>query len=57
MQVINKYFNTGNIYTASLEKSAIVLEIFKFSDIVNIILPFFNKYTILGVKQLQLRWD
>jgi hypothetical protein len=56
MQVINKYFNTGNIYKYS-EKSAIVLEIFNFSDIVNIILPFFEKYPILGVKQLDyLNW-
>jgi len=56
MQVINKYFNTGNIYKYS-EKSAIVLEIFNFSDIVNIILPFFDKYPILGVKQLDfLDW-
>lgn len=56
MQVVNKYFNTGNIYKYS-EKSAVVLEIFKFSDIVNIILPFFDKYPILGVKHLDyLDW-
>lgn len=56
MEVINKYFNTGNIYKYS-EKSAIVLEIFKFSDILKIILPFFEKYPILGVKQLDyLDW-
>jgi hypothetical protein len=56
MQVVNKYFNTGNIYKYS-EKSVVVLEIFNFSDIVNIILPFFDKYPILGVKQLDyLDW-
>jgi hypothetical protein len=28
------------------------LQISKFSDIVNIIIPFFNKYPILGIKSL-----
>jgi hypothetical protein len=34
-----------------LEKSA-QLQISKFFDIVNIIIPFFNKYPILGMKSL-----
>ena len=34
-----------------LEKS-VNLQITKFSDIVNIIIPFFNQYPILGVKSL-----
>jgi len=51
MQVINKYLNTGNIYNYS-EKSAVVLEIVNFSDISDIIIPFFEKYPIIGIKQL-----
>jgi len=56
MEILNKYFNSGNIYNYS-EKSAVVLEIFKFSDIKNVLLPFFEKYPILGVKHLDyLDW-
>lgn len=56
IQVINNYFNAGNVYNYS-EKSAVVLEIFNFSDITNIIIPFFEKYPIIGVKQLDyLDW-
>jgi hypothetical protein len=36
-----------------LEKSA-QLQISKFVDIVNIIIPFFNKYPILGMKSLDI---
>ena len=60
MEIINKYFNparlAGNIYNYS-EKSAVVLEIFNFSDISNTIIPFFGKYPIIGVKRLDyLDW-
>lgn len=56
MQVISKYFNTGKIYKYS-EKSAVVLEIFNFSDISETILPFFEKYPVIGIKQLDyLDW-
>jgi hypothetical protein len=56
MQAISKYFNTGKIYKYS-EKSALVLEIFNFSDISETILPFFEKYPVLGIKQLDyLDW-
>jgi hypothetical protein len=56
MEILKKYFNSGNIYNYS-EKSAVVLEIFKFSDIKNVLLPFFEKYPISGVKLLDyLDW-
>jgi hypothetical protein len=37
-----------------LEKS-VSLQITKFSDIVNIIIPFFNKYPIVGMKSLDFK--
>ena len=56
MEVINKYFKKGNMYKYS-EKSAVVLEIFKISDIYETILPFFEKHPIKGIKQLDfLDW-
>jgi hypothetical protein len=59
MEVLNKFFKaspSGKIYKYS-EKSAVVLEIFNFSNISNVILPFFEKYPIKGVKQLDyLDW-
>jgi hypothetical protein len=56
MEILNKYFHSGNVYNYS-EKSAVVLEIFNFSDIYNVLLPFFDKYPIIGVKQLDyLDW-
>lgn len=57
MKVLQNYFNSGNLYKYS-EKSAVVLEIFKFSDIYSTLLPFFNKYPVLGVKELDfLDWS
>jgi hypothetical protein len=56
MEILNKYFNSGNVYNYS-EKSALVLEIFNFSVIYTVLLPFFLKYPIIGVKQLDyLDW-
>jgi hypothetical protein len=50
LENILKYWNTGNIYKYN-GKSAVVLTIVNFTDITNIILPFFNKYPLLaGVK-------
>ena len=51
MKVLQNYFNSGNLYKYS-EKSAVVLEIFKFSDIYSTLLPFFNKYPVIGSKHL-----
>jgi len=42
MENLIKYLGSGKIYKYS-GKSAVVLTIFKFSDITNIIIPFFNK--------------
>lgn len=56
MEIISKYLKTGKLYNYS-EKSAVVLEIFKFSDIINVIIPFFEKQPILGLKELDfLDW-
>ena len=50
LENIIKYWNTGNIYKYN-GKSAVVLTIVNFTDITNIIVPFFNKYPLLaGVK-------
>jgi len=50
---LSTYFksNSTSKKISILEKSA-QLQISKFSDIVNIIIPFFNKYPILGMKNL-----
>ena len=57
MEVLRNYFNSGKVYNYS-EKSAVVLEIFNFSDIYSTILPFFEEYPIVGVKQLDfLDWS
>jgi LAGLIDADG endonuclease len=49
MEHVMKYLGTGKIYKYS-SKSAIVLTIFNFSDITNLILPFFEQNPILGMK-------
>jgi len=43
---------TGKYIYDSEDKNRTLLQIKNFSDIVNIIIPFFNKYPILGVKSL-----
>jgi len=49
MEVLSKYLGSGKIYKYN-EKSAIVLTIFKLSDITDIIIPLFNQNPLLGVK-------
>jgi len=49
MELLIKYLGTGKVYKYP-GKSAVVLTIFKFSDITNIIIPFFEKNPLLGVK-------
>ena len=49
MENLIKYLGSGKIYKYS-GKSAVVLTIFKFSDITNIIIPFFEENPLLGVK-------
>jgi hypothetical protein len=49
MEQLRKYLEVGNIYKYP-DKSAIVFTIFKFSDIINIIIPFFETNPILGIK-------
>jgi LAGLIDADG DNA endonuclease family protein len=50
MELITKYLNSGNIYR--LDKRPMVsLTIVKYSDITNLIIPFFKKYPVLGIKQ------
>nr|YP_010130230.1 LAGLIDADG endonuclease [Clavaria fumosa]QPZ51131.1 LAGLIDADG endonuclease [Clavaria fumosa] len=56
MESLIKYLGCGKIYKYT-NQSAIVLTIFKFSDIYNVIIPFFKKNPLLGVKQLDyLDW-
>lgn len=53
---IAKFLGTGNVYKYP-KQDAVVLTIFKYSDLTNIIIPFFEKYPILGIKQLDfLDW-
>lgn len=49
MEKIVEYFGSGNIYKYS-GKSAVSLAIFDFTAITNIIVPFFNKNPIIGIK-------
>ena len=56
MESLIKYLGSGKIYKYP-GKPAVVLTIFKFSDITNNIIPFFENYPILGVKLLDyLDW-
>ena len=56
MESLIKYLGSGRLYKYS-GKPAVVLTVFKFSDVINNIIPFFEKYPILGVKQLDyLDW-
>ena len=56
MEVLVKYLGSGKIYKYP-GKAAVVLTIFKFSDINNLIIPFFDKNPLLGVKLIDyLDW-
>jgi hypothetical protein len=50
MELISKYLNSGNIYKLD-NRPMVSLTIVKYSDITNLIIPFFKKYPVLGVKQ------
>lgn len=49
MQKIVEYFGSGKIYKYG-GKSAVSLSIVDFTDITNIIVPFFNKNPLIGIK-------
>jgi hypothetical protein len=51
MESLIKYLGSGKIYKY-IDKPAVSLEISKFSDITNIIIPLFDKNPLLGVKLL-----
>lgn len=51
MELIIKFFGTGSLYKYN-GKSAVSLTIVNTSDIISIIIPFFNKYPLVGVKLL-----
>jgi hypothetical protein len=56
IEVLAKYLGSGKIYKYP-GKPAIVLTIFNFSDINNLIIPFFEKNPLLGVKLMDyLDW-
>lgn len=42
----------SNCFCVQQREKSVQLQISKFSDIINIIIPFFNQYPILGVKSL-----
>jgi hypothetical protein len=49
MKKIIEYFESGKVYNYG-GKSAVSLTIVDFTDITNIIVPFFNKNPIIGIK-------
>jgi len=49
MENIIKYLGTGKIYKYP-DKKAVSIYIYKYTDITKIIIPFFNKYPIDGIK-------
>lgn len=49
MEKIIEYFGTGKIYKYA-GKSAVSLSIVDFTDITNILVPFFNKNPLIGIK-------
>jgi hypothetical protein len=49
MEKIVEFFESGKIYKYS-GKSAVSLSIVDFTHITNIIIPFFNKNPIIGIK-------
>lgn len=49
MEKLVEYFGSGKIYNYG-GKSAVSFTIVDFSDITNIIIPFLNKYPIIGIK-------
>ena len=49
MEKIIEYFGSGKIYKYG-GKSAVSLTIVDFTDITNKIVPFFNQYSIIGIK-------
>jgi len=49
MEKIQEFFGSGNIYKYS-GKSAVSLSIVDFTDITNILVPFFSKNPIIGIK-------
>lgn len=51
MESIQKYLGCGNYWTDE-KNSSVYLSITKLSDIINIIIPYFNKYPIQGNKLL-----
>lgn len=56
MEQLIKYLGSGKIEKDS-RKPLVSLTIIKFSDIINVIIPFFDKYSINGVKHIDyLDW-
>jgi hypothetical protein len=49
MESIIKYLGIGKIYKYP-EKLAVSIYIIKYTDITKVIIPFFNKYPIDGIK-------
>ena len=52
LKAISTYFNEFSEKKVTLTEKSCQLQISKFSDINNIIIPFFNKHPILGMKSL-----
>jgi len=51
MELITEYFTSGKLYKYP-DKPAVAVTIVKLSDITNIIIPFFEQYPLIGIKQL-----
>lgn len=63
MKSLIKYLNGGNIYEKKKNKTWIEYRVTKIADITQKVIPFFNKYPIVGVKALdfadfcKVGWD
>lgn len=56
MECIRKCLGSEKVYKYS-KQSAVVLTIYNFSEITSLIIPFFNKNSLLGIKLLDyLDW-
>lgn len=52
MELLTKYLGSGKLYKYPKGKAAVVLSISKFSELNNIIIPFFESNTLQGIKRL-----
>jgi len=50
MKSLISYFGCGKVYAKSKSNTAFDFRVTKFSDLIEKVIPFFDKYSIVGVK-------